>query len=63
LRTLDLQKPPGVAETIDWAAALTLLGSERLGPELVDVSLGTVLKYREDGDVARTRGLAWVAGE
>jgi MoxR-like ATPase len=63
LRTLDLQKPPGVAETIDWAAALTLLGSERLGPELVDVSLGTVLKYREDGDVARARGLAWVAGE
>jgi MoxR-like ATPase len=63
LRTLDLQKPPGVAETIDWAAALTLLGVEGLGPELVDVSLGTVLKYREDGDVARARGLAWVAGE
>ena len=63
LRTLDLQKPPGVAETIDWASALALLGAEGLGPELVDASLGTVLKYREDHDVARNRGLAWVAGE
>ena len=63
LRTLDLQKPPGVAETIDWASALVLLGADSLGPELVDASLGTVLKYREDHDVARNRGLAWVAGE
>ena len=63
LRTLDLQKPPGVAETIDWASALVLLGADGLGTELVDASLGTVLKYREDHDVARARGLAWVAGE
>jgi len=63
LRTLDLQKSPGVAETIDWASALVLLGADGLGPELVDASLGTVLKYREDHDVARTRGLAWVAGK
>jgi MoxR-like ATPase len=63
LRLLDLQKAPGVAETIDWAAALALLGAERLAPEIVDVSLGSVLKYREDQDLARQRGLAWVAGE
>ena len=63
LRTLDLQKPPGVAETIDWVGALTLLGADRLGPELVDVSLGSVLKYREDHTLVRDRGLAWVAGE
>jgi MoxR-like ATPase len=63
LRTLDLQKVPGVAETIDWAAALVLLGADRLGPELVDVSLGSVLKYREDHALAREHGLAWVAGE
>ncbi len=63
LRTLDLQKPPGVAETIDWAAALTLLGADRLAPELVDVSLGSVLKYREDQGVVRDHGLAWVVGD
>ena len=63
LRTLDLQKVPGVAETIDWAAALVLLGADRLGPELVEVSLGAVLKYREDHALAHEHGLAWVAGE
>jgi MoxR-like ATPase len=63
LRTLDLQKPPGVAETIDWAAALALLDADRLAPELVDVTLGSVLKYREDQALTRERGLAWVVGE
>ena len=63
LRTLDLQKPPGVAETIDWAAALTLLGVDGLGEAEADVSLGSVLKYREDQRLARDRGLAWVVGE
>jgi MoxR-like ATPase len=63
LRSLDLQKPPGVAETIDWAAALTQLGADRLAPEVADVTLGSVLKYREDQALARQQGLAWVAGE
>ena len=63
LRTLDLQKPPGVAETIDWAAALALLGAERLAPEVIGVTLGSVLKYREDQALARDTGLAWVGGE
>jgi MoxR-like ATPase len=62
LRTLDLQKPPGVAESIDWARALTLLGLDGLGPEAVGATLGSVLKYREDQALAHTRGLAWVAG-
>ena len=61
LRSLDLQKAPGVAEIIDWAAALTLLGADHLTPDVVDVSLGSVLKYREDQDLARRRGLDWVA--
>lgn len=61
LRSLDLQKPPGVAETIDWALALTLLGADRIDPDTVDVSLGSILKYREDQDLARAKGLAWVA--
>jgi MoxR-like ATPase len=63
LRTLDLQKAPGVAETIDWVSALALLGADQLVPELVDVSLGSVLKYREDQALARDHGPAWVLGE
>jgi MoxR-like ATPase len=63
LRTLDLQKPPGIAETIDWAAALTLLGADRLAADVADVSLDSVLKYREDHALVRERGLAWVVGE
>lgn len=63
LRTLDMQKPPGVAETIDWVAALALLGAGALSPEIAEVSLGSVLKYREDQSLARDQGLAWVVGE
>jgi MoxR-like ATPase len=62
LHTLDVQKPPGVAEAIDWVAALTLLGLERLAPEAADATLGSVLKYREDLDVARGRGMEWLVG-
>ncbi|MGO9558913.1 MAG: AAA family ATPase [Acidimicrobiales bacterium] len=63
LRTLDLQKSPGVAETIDWASALSALGADHLETALADLSLGSVLKYREDQSLARERGLAWVVGE
>jgi MoxR-like ATPase len=48
LRSGQLTKVPGVAETIDWAAALLALGAGRLTPELVDETLGVVLKYEED---------------
>ena len=48
LRQGQLTKVPGVAETIDWAAALLALGAGRLTPELVDETLGVVLKYEED---------------
>jgi MoxR-like ATPase len=48
LRSLDLQKPPGVAETIDWARALTALGTQELDVENVQLTLGSVLKYHED---------------
>jgi MoxR-like ATPase len=58
LRGLDLYKPPGVAETIDWAEALTTLGSARLDERAVDATLGTILKYREDQERARAHGLA-----
>jgi len=48
LRGLDLQKPPGLAETIDWTRALTALGEQELDVENVQVTLGSVLKYHED---------------
>ncbi len=57
LRGAGLYKPPGVAETIDWAAALGVLGAEDLDVEMVDASLGTVLKYREDQERVRASGL------
>ncbi|HSK22527.1 MAG TPA: MoxR family ATPase, partial [Egicoccus sp.] len=48
LRSLDLQKPPGVAEAIDWVGALALLGVTRLDDDVVGSTLGSALKYRED---------------
>ena len=48
LRTADLTKVPGVAETLDWAAALLSLGATELAPDVVDETLGVVLKYEED---------------
>jgi MoxR-like ATPase len=48
LRLLDLQKPPGLAETIDWAQALTALGMQELDADNVHATLGSVLKYHED---------------
>ena len=58
LRGLDLAKPPGVAETLDWTQALLTLGVDRLDPDAVTRTLGAVLKYREDQEVvARDGGL------
>ena len=48
VRSLGLYKPPGVAETIDWARALTLLGDDTLIDDHVRSTLGALLKYRED---------------
>ncbi|MEU6233501.1 MoxR family ATPase [Kitasatospora sp. NPDC047058] len=62
LRTLEVQKPPGIAESIDWVGALTLLGVERLDPDAADRTLGVLVKYREDVDLVRDRGLAWLVG-
>jgi MoxR-like ATPase len=58
LRDLDLYKPPGVAETIDWAQAVAALNATTLDEETVAVTLGTVLKYREDLQRAHSHGLA-----
>ena len=53
LREVDLFKPPGMAETIDWTRALLALGTVDLGDEVVDDSLGVILKYQEDVDQVR----------
>ncbi len=53
LRQADLLKPPGVAETIDWARALQLVGARHLDVDSAAATLGAVLKYREDADRAR----------
>jgi MoxR-like ATPase len=63
LRRLDVQKLPGVAEAINWVLALDLLGLPELDESAVAATLGSVLKYREDLELAEERGLAWVAGE
>jgi hypothetical protein len=57
MRDSDVQKPPGIAEAIDWLAALNLLGVERLDPATIDLTLGSVLKYSEDQEVIRAAGL------
>ncbi len=62
LRGIDVQKPPGVAEAIDWVHAAMLLGLDVLDEAGVARTLGSVLKYREDQELARAEGLAWVAG-
>jgi MoxR-like ATPase len=48
LRSLDLAKPPGIAETLDWVATLNLLGREQLDPHTVEDTLGAVIKERDD---------------
>ncbi|MDP9904366.1 AAA family ATPase [Arthrobacter bambusae] len=62
LRSLDLAKPPGIAEAIDWVSALTVLGVDRLDPVAVNQTWGSVLKNRDDLELAWARGPGWVAG-
>ncbi|MEA2426668.1 MAG: hypothetical protein QOF37_296 [Thermoleophilaceae bacterium] len=62
LRTTDVQKPPGIAEAIDWVAALELLGAERLDARAAERTLGSVLKYREDQELVRAEGIGRLLG-
>ena len=63
MRESDIQKPPGIAEAIDWVAALDLLGVEHLDVESADRTLGSVLKYSEDQEVVRAAGLEQLVEE
>src|SRR5919112_1994717 len=49
----DLAKPPGVAETLDWARAVSHLGTARLDLATAAATLGALVKYREDGEKVR----------
>jgi MoxR-like ATPase len=62
MRDSDVQKPPGVAEAIDWVAALSVLGVEELDVDAIDRTLGSVLKYSEDQEVIRAAGLEKLVG-
>ncbi|MDQ1732344.1 MAG: hypothetical protein QOK10_2503 [Pseudonocardiales bacterium] len=62
MREADLLKPPGVAESIDWARALQILGARTLDRELAAATLGAVLKYQEDAARVRDTVLAELAG-
>jgi MoxR-like ATPase len=62
IRDSDVQKPPGIAEAIDWLAALDVLGIEQLDAQAADRTLGSVLKYSEDQEVVRSAGLEQLVG-
>ena len=63
LRSADLTKVPGIAETIDWAAALAALGAKRLEAEQIERTLGALLKYQEDVSAMRGGGASKLLDE
>ena len=62
LREMELFKPPGVAETLDWAESLRLLDAGELSPATIESTLGVVLKYKDDIDMVRAAGVASLVG-
>lgn len=63
LRTLDLQKVPSLSEVIDWARALLLLGHDVLSPTLAEMTLGVLLKEKDDQELAKARASDWLPRE
>jgi MoxR-like ATPase len=63
LRQADLTKTPGIAETLDWAAALVALGANHLEPAQVEQTLGVLLKYQEDIGALRSGGARTMLAE
>jgi MoxR-like ATPase len=63
LREADLTKSPGIAETLDWAAALLALGADQLDPDHVEQTLGVLLKYQEDLGAMRGRAVREMMGQ
>ncbi len=62
LRNMDLYKPPGVAETLDWTEALVALGAKELDEGMIEATLGSVLKYHEDQQRVLLQSLQLLAG-
>ena len=62
LRAMDLYKPPGVAETLDWTEALVALGAKELDEALIEATMGSVLKYHEDQQRVLVQSLNLLAG-
>jgi len=62
LREMELFKPPGVAETLDWAESLRLLEAGELSPATIDSTIGVVLKYKDDIDMVRSAGVDSLVG-
>ena len=62
LREMELFKPPGVAETLDWAESLRLLRAGELTPATIESTLGVVLKYKDDIDMVRAAGADSLVG-
>ncbi len=62
LREMELFKPPGVAETLDWAESLRLLQAGELTPSVIDKTIGVVLKYKDDIDMVRAADLDTLVG-
>jgi len=62
LRGMELFKPPGVAETLDWAESLRLLEAGELTGPTIESTLGVVLKYKDDMDMVRSAGVDSLVG-
>ena len=62
LREMELFKPPGVAETLDWAESLRLLQAGELSPATIESTIGVVLKYKDDIDMVRAAGVDSLVG-
>jgi hypothetical protein len=62
MRDSDVQKPPGIAEAIDWLSALTVLGIGELDEAALERTMGSVLKYAEDQELIRAAGFETLVG-
>jgi MoxR-like ATPase len=60
VRTLDLAKPPGISEAIDWVSALAVLGVKSIDPGTAEQTWGTIVKNRDDLELVGSRGAAWL---
>jgi len=60
LRTLDLAKPPGISEAIDWVAALAVLGVGHIDATTAERTWGSIVKNRDDLELVGARGAAWL---